>query len=271
MRTFALLLALVVAAQTAAGQTPALTPTPNLVIDNIPPIPLSLVDGVRRYTEARLAALADWHPTRREMLIATRFGNTPQIHHVKMPGGARTQMTFFAEPVLDASYEPAQGRYFLFSRDVGGNEFGQLYRYDLADGHVTLLTDGGRSQNGGLVWNHAGDRVAYGSTRRNGADRDIWVMNPADAKSNRQLLQVSGGGWGVLDWSPDDKQLVADEYLSITKTNLWLVDAATGKKTVLTLANENDVAYKGAAYALDGRGIYTTTDKGAEFLYLAYL
>ena len=78
-----------------------------------------------------------------------------------------------------------QGRYFVFGKDVGGNEFAQLYRYDMADGRITLLTDGGRSQNGGGAWSTKGDRLAYGSTRRNGADRDLYVMNPADRKPTR--------------------------------------------------------------------------------------
>ena len=47
----------------------------------------------------RPAGFADWHPTQREMLITTRFADTAQVHHVKMPGGARTQLTFFNEPV----------------------------------------------------------------------------------------------------------------------------------------------------------------------------
>jgi len=264
-----LLLLVAVSSQTL-GQSPTLPPTPNLVIENVPPIPVSLIEEVRRYTEARLAVLADWHPTKREMLITTRFGNTPQIHQVKMPGGARTQITFFTEPVVDATYEPKQGRYFLFGRDVGGNEFAQLYRYDLADGRVTLLSDGGRSQNGRVVWSNAGDRAVYSSTRRNGADRDIWIIDPTDAKSNRLLLEVSGGGWGAMDWAPDDSKLVVGEYLSITRSKLWMVDVGSGKKTLLT-RDEEEVAYSGAEFAPDGRGLYVTTDKGSEFQFLAYM
>ena len=83
----------------------------------------------------------------------------------------------------------------MFGKDVGGNEFAQLYRYDVADGRITLLTDGGRSQNGGAAWSTKGDRLAYGSTRRNGADRDLYVMNPADPKTDKLVMQVTGGGW----------------------------------------------------------------------------
>ena len=263
---------LVPAAAWAQGPQPpqVIRPTDNLVVEGIPPIPMELVQEVRRYTEARGAGLADWHPTRRELLIGTRFGNTAQVHRVAMPMGARTQLTFFDEPVGGASYEPRQGRYFLFSRDVGGNEFAQLYRYDMADGRVTLLTDGGRSQNGGPLWNTAGDRIVYSSTRRNGADRDVWVMDPTNKASDRLLMQNSGGGWGVADWSPDDRQLLVQEYLSVNQSNLYLVDASTGQKTPLTPQGDT-VVYNAGEFSEDGRGIYLTTDQGSEFQRLAYM
>src|SRR2546430_7746657 len=40
----------------------------------------------------------DWHPTRREMLVGTRFGDAQQLHRVRLPGGARTQLTFLTDP-----------------------------------------------------------------------------------------------------------------------------------------------------------------------------
>jgi hypothetical protein len=215
------------AAGAQGADSAVVRPTPNLVADGVPPIPASLPAEVRRYTEARSAGLADWHPTRRELLITTRFGNTPQLHQVAMPLGARRQLTFFDEPVVDGQYEPGPGRYLVFSRDVGGNEFAQLYRYDVADGRVTLLTDGGRSQNGNVEFSTRGDRVAYGSTRRNGADRDLYVMDPRNPASDRMVFQASGGGWGVADWSPDDRRLLVGEYLSVNQSRLHLVDVAT--------------------------------------------
>ena len=251
------------------AQAPAIiAPNENLVAEGLPPIPATLAGEVRRYTESRGANLANWHPQRRELLIATRFGNTNQLHVVRQPGGDRKQITFFDEPVNGGSYDAA-GRAIVFSRDVGGNEFGQLYRLDLADGRVTMLTDGGRSQNGGVNWSNARDRIAYGSTRRNGADRDIYVMDPAQPASDRLVLQVSGGGWGVADWSPDGKQLLVREYLSVTHSKLWLVDVATGQKALLTPADT--VAYGAAEFAADGKGFYVTSDRGSEFQRLGYV
>ena len=70
---------------------PPLTPADNLVVDGIPPIPGELPEQVGRYTESRAATMQDWHPTRAEILITTRFGDTNQIHRLVMAGGARTQ------------------------------------------------------------------------------------------------------------------------------------------------------------------------------------
>src|SRR5688500_14749155 len=118
-------------------------------------------------TESRAAGFQDWHPTRAEMLITTRFGDTNQLHHVTQPGGARTQLTFFPDRVDGGKFEPTKAEYLVFSKGAGGNEFNQNYRYDFATGEITLLTDG-KSRNSGPTWSNKGDRIVYTSTRRNG-------------------------------------------------------------------------------------------------------
>src|SRR5262245_6325391 len=51
-----------------------IAPGENLVTEGIPPIPRSLADAVGRYGEFREASFAGWHPTKRELLVVTRFG-----------------------------------------------------------------------------------------------------------------------------------------------------------------------------------------------------
>ena len=70
---------------------------------------------------------------------------------------------------------------------------------------------------------NAGDKIAYGSTRRDGNDVDIWVMDPADPKTDHMLAKLEGGGWEPLDWSPDDKKIMLKEEISINQAYLWLV------------------------------------------------
>ncbi len=248
-----------------------LRPGANLVVEGIPVVPAVLAQEVKRYTEARSAGFSGWHPERLEMLVGTRFGNTAQLHRVSTPLGMRQQLTFFDEPVASGGYDPVNAKFFLFSRDAGGSEFGQLYRQDFATGEITLLTDGGRSQNGGANWSTAGDRIAYGSTRRNGADRDIYLMDPRDPATDQLLLELEGGGWGVRDWSPDDRALLVSEYVSVNESHLWLLNIATGKLTEFTPRSERGVAYGAAAFAKDGKGVYVTTDRDFEFKRLAYI
>jgi dipeptidyl aminopeptidase/acylaminoacyl peptidase len=273
--TLALALVLFPLAAFAADPTakPPLTPADNLVVDGVPPIPGDLPEQVGRYTESRAASFQDWHPARAEMLIATRFGDTNQIHQVTQPGGARTQLTFFPDRVESASYEPTKGEYFIFHKGAGGAEFFQNYRYDFATGAITLLTDG-KSRNSGASWSNKGDRIAYTSTRRNGADTDIYVESPTDPKTDRVLAEVKGGGWDVADWSPDDKQLLVVEFVSVNESYLWLYDAQTGAKKELTprpAEGSEKVSYSAAHFAKDGKGIFVTTDRDSEFQRLAYI
>src|SRR5829696_3644399 len=76
-----------------------IAPPESVVTENIPPIPKSIAESIGRYTEFRAAGFRSWHPVKREMLIRTRFADTLQIHRVGFPLGARTQLTFFPEPV----------------------------------------------------------------------------------------------------------------------------------------------------------------------------
>ena len=253
------------------AQEAAIAPGENLVVDGVPKIPAGLADTAGLYGSYRGANFADWHPTRREMLIATRFGDTPQLHLVKMPGGERQQLTFYADTVGGGRFHPNGGEYIVFAKDIGGGEWFQLYRYDVKTGDVTLLTDG-KSRNLAGPWSSNGDQIAYMSTRRTGKDTDLWVMNPADPKSDRLLTQLTGGGWEPLDWSADDKKILLAEGISINESYLWLVDTTTGEKTALTPRDAKEKVFYGEAkFSKDGKGIYVTTDKDSEFQRLSYL
>src|SRR3989441_1071214 len=255
----------------ALAQSELVAPSDNLVTDGLPPVPAAIAAAARPYSEFRAAGFWDWHRTRREMIMGTRFGDPQQLHQVKLPGGARIQLTFFPDPVSGASYQPTDGRYIVFTKDVGGGELFQKYRYDVATGEITLLTDG-KARNVGGAWSHKGDRYAYISTRRTGRDLDLWVMDPSDPASDRMVLQLQGGGYGPLDWSPDDRTILLAQYVSVNESYLWLVDAASGQKTLLApQPGSASVAFGEAKFSRDGKGIFLSTDQGSEFQRLAYL
>ncbi len=239
----------------------------NLVVEGIPSIPIALKRDASRYLEFRTAAFVSWHPTRREMLIGTRFSDTLQLHAVAQPGGARRQLTFSTEPVAGGQFEPRQGRFIVFSQDVGGGEFYQLHRLDLAEGKTTLLTDG-RSRNGNARFSKDGRWLFHNSTRRNGRDTDVWRLDPLRPESAEMILQVSGGGWAVLDVQDDGSRVLLQNRRSITDSELHLLDVATRKLSMLTPASQRVVSYGSARFSRDGRSVFATTDLDSEFLRL---
>src|SRR4029453_8790697 len=98
-----------------------------LVVAGIPAVPKSLPATTRPYMEFRTAAFQSWNPIDRSMLITTRFGNTAQVHRGKMPNGARTQLSFEEDRVASVSWAPTKADVMVVQKDVGGDEFFQLY------------------------------------------------------------------------------------------------------------------------------------------------
>ena len=200
------------------------------------------------------------------MLIATRFGNTAQIHRVAAPMAARTQLSFEAEPVPGASWAPKRGDVMVVQKDVGGSEFFQLFT--MKDGELSLLTDG-KSRNTLGSWSQDGSLVGYSSTRRNGADTDLYVMDPRDPKSDRLVAQVKGGGWAIASFAPGAARAVVVNYQSITKADLHTLELASGTLTPIG-DHAKPIAYGAAQYAPDGT-LWVTSDEGSDFQRLGTL
>lgn len=267
-RLFALLLAstaLPAAAQEAPAPVPAVPIPAAMTAEEMPPIPLELAAQVRPYLESRGAGFAGWDPTTRAVLISTRFANVPQLHRIEMPMGARTQISFEAEPVR-GSYAPGKGDVLLVTKDRGGDEYFQLHT--LKDGRLTLLTDG-KSRNQPNAWSHDGELVAFSSTRRNGVDSDLFVMNPRDPTSARVVHESKGGGWAVVAFAPDKQSAYVADFQSVQDVDLYRLDFASGAMTAIGNPKA-EIAYSGAEIAPDGT-LWVTSDQGSDFKRLGRL
>jgi dipeptidyl aminopeptidase/acylaminoacyl peptidase len=234
-----------------------------LVMEDMPEIPPGVTERLYQYRQSRGAGLRGWLGD--SMLITTRFAETRQVHRVAFPGGDRQQLTFFPEPIAAATPAP-DGASFLFTKDIGGNEDYQIYRFDLATGRYAMLTDG-KSRNENALWSERGDRFAFSTTRRNGKDRDVHVLEP-DTGASAAVLEREGT-WGPLDWSADGERLLVNKYVSINESELWIVDVATRAATRVHPSDQN-IAFGAARLARDGKGIYYASDENDEFQRLRY-
>jgi dipeptidyl aminopeptidase/acylaminoacyl peptidase len=234
------------------------------VSEGVPAFTPELQQKITPYLEGRPASFSDWHPQRTEMLISTRFGDTPQVHLVKFPGGDRKQLTFSRERIAGSRFLPNDPNSLMFVSDVGGSENFQIYRFNRTTGETTLLTDG-TSRNVSTVTSDDGKWIAYASNKRNGNDMDLWVLDPADAKSAKMLMQFEGGGWSPSDFSPDDKQLLLEHSISANESEVWLLDVAAGTKKQLS---PKQAANGDSRFSRDGKSVYYVTDDMGEFAQL---
>ncbi|MDG2527232.1 S9 family peptidase [Caulobacter endophyticus] len=236
-----------------------------IVADGLPPIPQELVSATTPYLQARHANFLGWNPADRSMLIKTRFGGTDQVHTVAKPDADRRQLSFEAEPILAAALSPA-GDALVVQKDVGGDEFYQLYL--LVDGRPRLITDG-KSRNWFGAWSPDGKQIGYASSRRNGADMDLYVVDPRDPKTDRLVAKVTGGGWNVADFSADGKKALVLNRMSINEAMVYELDLASGAMVPLTDPKAK-ASFVDPHYAHDG-SVWLTSDKDSDFLRLGRL
>jgi dipeptidyl aminopeptidase/acylaminoacyl peptidase len=253
------------------GAAGASLPTPsNLKPEGLPPIRQEVFDAINRYSEFRTAALLDWAPSKREILIATRFGDVPQIHRVAMPGGSRQQLTFFPDRVTQAFFNPANGDEMLFRKDEGGAEFYQLYLDDLRSGRITLLTKGGRTRNTAPVWSRDGKQIVFASTARDGQNADIWIEDPHNPASARILLETKEPGWEVSDWSADGKQLLLTLEHSAVVSEVYLLNVADGQRQKLG-PDSQDAGWFNPQFANSSPGIFAISNAASDTTQVIYV
>ncbi|HTG37074.1 MAG TPA: prolyl oligopeptidase family serine peptidase [Thermoanaerobaculia bacterium] len=263
----------------SAEPAPEVLPVPESIsAQGVPAIPARAVEDLLPYENLRTASLADWHPKERRLLIRTRFAESPQVHEVAMPMGSRTQLTFYRDPIGNASYRPGDPEQLLYALNEGGAENFQFFMLDRRTGRARRFTDG-THRYVSPVWSHDGKLLAYSSNARNGRDMDVYVADPATPGSERRIAQVQGS-WSPLDWSPDNRRLLLSEFISANESYIhWIdvnaVDVAGGEVHAITPRNarkqDPTISYQGGQWSTDGKSVYALSDRGSEFLRLVRL
>ncbi len=263
-----------------ADDTP-LAPPAALRVEGVPPVPARLLEPIQRYSRVVGHQFVDWHPLRREMLVAHRAPNasTTQLYLLAAPMGPLQQLTDGTEPVSSAQWEPRTGRYLVFTRGSGGNEAYQLYRLDPATKAVTQITPDGQrhafndwvqSRSLALVSSVPLDRTAAGGTRAQITTTLSLIDpegDPASPATRRVVAELPGSGWFGATVSPDERQAAIVRYTSATQSEIWLVDLASGERRRLLPAEGQTLraAHFVSGWAPDGRALYVVSDRASEF------
>jgi dipeptidyl aminopeptidase/acylaminoacyl peptidase len=237
----------------------------NLIFDGIPVPDPALAARLERYLQSRGATFLDWLADG-SLLVATRFGDTEQVHRVSAPLGTREQLTFSVDPI-EWARGAKSGTGFVFLMDHAGDDNAQVY-YHAGSGTPRQLTHG-NFIHGSIVWAHDGKRVAFYGNERDSLSYDVYVADVSGSGVPQMVVGGRDDTWYPLDWSPDDSKLLVWKYLSSSESYLYLADVASGALTPL----EQKPAKAGirlARFDPQGRGVYVLTDEDGEFAQLKF-
>lgn len=246
----------------------------NLILEGMPKISETIKSDLEKYQNVRSAGLYGW--VKESILISTRFGNVGQLHQVDMPGGARKQLTFFGEPIGNLQIRPG-GNMVAFTMDSGGNEYAQIFLYDLKSGVHKMITDG-KSRNGALLWSNDGKMLAFQSNERNGKTNDIWIakvigsdINSIKVTKKLSILAESGSYWIPIDFNASGNELLVLQYISSTQSLSHVKNIGTGKLTLVKGNIDNESRNYAVSFSESGEGIFILTDRYGEFTKLVYI
>lgn len=220
------------------------------------PAPADLERSVALMAKIGFASSPSFSPDGKRVAFVTNMSGLPQIWTVSSSGGWPTQVTALDDPVGFVSWSP-DGAYLAFTLAPGGgmNEQVYLVRPDGRDSR--RLTEGGKENNRLGVWTHDGKALALGSNRRSGAAIDAYLYDLA-TKDMRLVTENRGVG-GFSDVTRDKKYALLNRVVSRGDNNLYLVEIATGKETLLT-PHEGPGSFSGE-FSPDGRGVYLASNK----------
>jgi len=243
-------------------------PPETIINENVPPIPIEIKKRMQQYSDLKSASFSDWDPRGQGMIISTRLGNTNQLYWVSKPMEKFKQLTDFDEPVYSAVFSPdPERKYFLFSKDVGGAENYQFFRYDLDTGKSTMITDG-KHRHMSILFNRKGDRIAYMSNSRTGKVFDIYFMDPLKPEEAKLVYKGQLGYYIPTAWFEDGKHLLVVRYISANSAQSYILNIETGQIENITPKSESLVFFALYIVSPDGKTVYGVTDLNSEFKHI---
>jgi dipeptidyl aminopeptidase/acylaminoacyl peptidase len=218
--------------------------------------PEDLLRSVTAMVRIGFCSGPSFSPDGKRIAFVSNLTGVPQIFTVSSAGGWPEQVTAFDDPVGSVSWSP-DGSWLAFSLAPGGGMNQQVYLVRPDGSGVRRLTDGGKETNQLGPWTKDGRLLSLGSNRRDGAAIDAYFYD-VEAGQLRLAARNRGIG-GFSDVTRDRKRAILNRLVNRGDNNLYLVDLATSKETLLT-PHEGPGSF-GGSFSRDGRTVYLSSNK----------
>jgi dipeptidyl aminopeptidase/acylaminoacyl peptidase len=243
---------------------------PAITASDVPRVPWTPIAETASFVKRSMASvrLVNWHPDGNGIVVRKQHLTGGALYRVLSPGGPLERLMPLSRNAGRIVLNPdPQKRYLVYFEDKNGDEYDQIYYYELATGTTRRLTDGISRHTGG-EFDGKGERLAFTARARNGSETIFYVVNPLDPTSLRTICSAPSG-WTMGRWSPDGERLLAWAPYEPNRPFLHVLDARTGQFRRLGSGKEGEVTHSHAAtWSNDGRSVYYASDWRSEFLTL---
>ena len=219
--------------------------------------------AVARMARVGSAVAPSFSPDGKWVSFISNMSGSPQVWVVPAEGGYPRMVTNGDDPVTQAQWAPA-GDWIAISIAPGGGLNTQVYVLKPDGTGTKLLTQGGKDNNGFDGWTDDGKQIAIDSSRNDPASRDSFMVDVASGET-RQVAKNPGVG-SIDGISRDGKRALLSRLRNRGDNNLYLLDLATGKDSLIT--KHDGVAQFSGELARDGSAAYVASNKDRDLMAL---
>jgi dipeptidyl aminopeptidase/acylaminoacyl peptidase len=217
---------------------------------------------------SRGVADATWSADGRQLFVSTNLTGRYNIWRMDAGGSWPVQLTQSDDSQSGFAVSP-EGKTLYYTQDKGGNEQYDIYAVPIAGGEPKDLTNTPDVREQGLLMAPNGRAMAL-STKRSGQGQvDLAVMDMASGQVRALTHETDPQWrWNAVAWTDGGKSLIANRsFADSTASEVWKVDAATGKAT--KLLGKPGVVYSASDATRDGSAVALTTNEGTHQLHAA--
>ncbi|MBI3664701.1 MAG: S9 family peptidase [Acidobacteria bacterium] len=204
-------------------------------------------------------------PDGQRLAFVSNLSGNRQVWTVATTGGWPTMVTALDDPVGFVTWSP-DGQWLAFSVHPGGGMNAQVYLVRPDGTGLRRLTDGGKETNGLSGWSHDGKLLGWTSNRRDPRAIDAYIYDLGSSQS--RLVAKNPGIGDLADISRDHQRAILERMENRSDNNLFLLDLAGGKETLLT-PHQPPGSFGGGAFSPDGSTIYLTSNKDRDLVAFA--
>ncbi len=206
-------------------------------------------------------------PDGRELALVSDLTGSPQVWRLPSNGGFPSAVTSFDEQVSRVIWSP-DGAWLAVESAPGGGMNAQIDILRPDGSARRRLTPGGTSNNWLNCWSKDGRSVMFSSNMEDAASMDCYR---ATIESGEIHKVAGNNGTGLVeDVSADDARLLIKRVAYRGDNNIFLVDLAGARETLLT-EHDPPASFENARFAADGQSVYCISNRDRDLACLCRL